>query len=133
MTPRKKAINPPELGKPIKPYYSNCVRVEAGPLLFISGQVAIDAEGRTVGGDDLKAQARQVFENIRAALLANGATMSDVVKVTLFVRDMRAFDELTEMRRQYWPTDGPASTLVEVSRLAKPEWLIEVEAVAAVP
>jgi 2-iminobutanoate/2-iminopropanoate deaminase len=133
MTPRKQAINPPELGKPLKPYYSNCVRVESGPLLFISGQVALDGEGTLVGGSDLKAQARQVFENIRTCLLANGATMSDVLKVTVYVTDMRAFHELTELRTQYWPVNGPASTLIEVSKLALPELLIEVEAIAAVP
>ena len=133
MTPRKQPMNPPGLGKPVKPYYSNCVRVDPGPLLFISGQVAIDENGRLVGADDLKAQAKQVFENLRAALLANGATLSDILKVTVFVTDMRAFEELTELRTQYFPVNGPASTMVEVSKLAKPEWLIEVEAVAAVP
>ncbi|MGD9762393.1 MAG: RidA family protein [Candidatus Binatia bacterium] len=132
-TPRTQPTNPPGVAKPVKPYYSNCVQVTAGPLLFISGQVAIDAAGKTVGGNDMVAQGRQVFANLRAILQANGADLADVIKLTVFVTDMRAFGELTALRSELWPSSGPASTLVEVSKLANPEWLIEVEAVAAVP
>ncbi len=131
--PRRQSINPPGVGKPIKPYYANCVKVAPGPLLFVSGQVPIDEQGNTVGGDDLAAQGRQVFANLRTILRANGADLSDVVKLTLFVTDMRAVHELTALRSELWPSDGPASSLIEVSALANPKWLIEVEAVAVVP
>jgi len=129
---RTVAMNPPQVAAPIRPYYSNCVKVMAGPLLFVSGQVALDREGKLVGKGDVKAQAVQVLENIKAILEANGASMQDVIKVTVFVTDIRHFQELTEVRTRYFPKDGPASTMVEVSKLALPDLLIEIDAIAAV-
>jgi reactive intermediate/imine deaminase len=130
---RKTIVNAPEVAPPLKPHYSNAVRVSAGPLLFIAGQIALDAQGRLVGKGDLRAQAVQVLENIRAILRAAGADMQDVVKVTVYVTDMRAFEELADIRLRYFLKDGPASAIVEVSRLALPDLMIEIEAVAAVP
>jgi len=132
-TQRRTAQNPPGVATPLKPHYSNCVKVEAGPLLFLSGQVSLDADGNLVGKGDVVAQARQVFENLRVQLEANGATMADVLKVTVFVTDITTFHSLSDLRLSYFPENGPASTIVEVSNLAWPEFLIEVEAVAAVP
>jgi reactive intermediate/imine deaminase len=109
------------------------VRVSAGPLLFVAGQIATDVEGRIVGVGDLRAQARQVLENIRAIVRAHGADMQDVVNVTVYVTDMRAFHDIADIRLEYFPHDGPASAIVEVARLALPEILIEISAVAAVP
>ena len=130
---RKTAVNPEGVPKPLKPHYSNAVRVTAGPLLFIAGQVALDAEGRIVGKDDLRAQAVQVLENIRVILRAHAADMADVVSVTVYVTDIRAFNEIADIRLRYFPKDGPASAIVEVSRLALPELLVEISAVASVP
>jgi reactive intermediate/imine deaminase len=130
--PRKIVQNPPTVAAPLKGYYSNAVKVSAGPLLFIAGQVAIDRGGRIVGKGDLRAQATQALENIKAILEANNATMDDVVKVTVYVTDMRAYDELTDIRLKYFSKNGPASVIVEVSRLALPELLVEIDAVAAV-
>jgi reactive intermediate/imine deaminase len=130
---RRTAQNPPGVAKPLKPHYSNCVRVEAGPLLFLSGQVSLDADGKLVGEGDVKAQARQVFENLRIQVEANGGTMADIVKVTVFVKDISTFQSLSELRQSYFPSNGPASTIVEISNLAWPEFLIEVEAVAVIP
>ena len=130
---RKRALNPKTVCAPIKPYYSNAVRVNAGPLMFIAGQVALDRNGKLVGAGDLKAQATQVLENIKALCAAEGATMADVVEVTNYVTDMRAFHELTELRTRYFPKDGPSSVIVEISRLAQPEWMIEISAVVALP
>jgi reactive intermediate/imine deaminase len=132
-TQRKSIVNSPEVAAPLKPHYSNAVRVSAGPLLFIAGQIALDAQGRLVGKGDLRAQAVQVLDNIRAILRAAGADMQDVLKVTVYVTDMRAFEELADIRLRYFPQDGPASAIVEVSRLALPDLMIEIEAVAAVP
>jgi reactive intermediate/imine deaminase len=129
---RKQAMNPLQVARPFRGYYSNCVRVSAGPLLFIAGQVAWDREGKLVGKGDVKKQAAQALENIRVILEANGATMDDVVKVTVYVTDMKYLDDITEVRMKYFPKDGPASVLVEVSRLVQPDLLIEIEAVAAV-
>jgi len=130
---RKRPVNPKTVCAPIKPYYSNAVRVTPGPLMFIAGQVALDREGKLVGAGDLQAQATQVLENIKAICAAEGATMADIVEVTNYVTDMRAFHELTELRTRYFPKDGPASVIVEVSRLALPEWMIEISAVVALP
>jgi len=131
--PRKAALNPTGVAKPIRDYYSNCVRVTAGPLLFIAGQVALDAEGRIVGKGDIRAQTVQVLENMREILRTNGAGMSDVVSVTVYVTDIGFLDRIADIRMKYFPTDGPASAIVEIAKLAMPELLIEISAVAAIP
>ena len=123
--------NPDSVAAPLKPHYSNSVRVDAGPLLFIAGQVAIDAEGNLVGKGDIRAQATQVLENIRNIVEANGGTMANIVQVTVYVRDISAFESVSDIRERYFPKDGPASAIVEVSALAWPELLIEIAAVAA--
>jgi len=130
---RKHASNPKTVAPPLKGYYSNAVRVSAGPLLFISGQIAIDREGNLVGKGDLRAQAVQVLENIRLILKAHKADMKDVVQVTVYVTDMRAFRDIADIRLRYFPKDGPSSAIVEVSKLALPDLMIEIAAVAAVP
>ena len=131
--PRKTAMNPDAVAVPLKPYYSNCVRSESGPLLWISGQVALDRAGKLVGKGDLRAQAVQVLENIKAILADSDATMDDIVKVTVYVTDIRAFNDIADIRERYFPKDGPASVICEVSALAWPDFMIEIEAVAVVP
>ena len=133
MTKKKKtAKNPSTVARPLKNYYSNAVRSEAGPLLWISGQVAVDKAGKLVGEGDLRKQAVQVLENIRAILSESGAAMSDIVKVTVYVTDIRAFNDIADIREKYFSEDGPASVICEVSALAWPEFMIEIEAVAVV-
>ncbi|HEX3453793.1 MAG TPA: RidA family protein [Gaiellaceae bacterium] len=107
--------------------------VQAGDLLFISGCVALDADGKVVGENDVVAQARQVFENIGLCLAAAGASFEDVVKVTTFLTDVRDRGRINPVRQEFFGDARPASTLVEVSALVIPEFLIEVEAVAVVP
>ena len=130
--PRKKISNPRTVAPPLKPYYSNAVRVSSGPLLFIAGQIAVDKVGKVVGKGDLRAQAVKVLENIRAILVANKADMTDIVQVTVYVTDMRAFHDIADIRMKYFPKDGPTSVIVEVSKLALPELQIEISAIAAV-
>jgi len=130
--PRKAISNPPTVAPPLKAYYSNAVRVSAGPLLFIAGQIAVDKAGNVVGKGDLRAQAVQVLENIRAILAAHKADMKDVVQVAVYVTDMRAFHDIADIRLKYFPEDGPSSVIVEVSKLALPELEIEISAIAAV-
>jgi len=130
---RKRVSNPKTVAPPLKGYYSNAVRVSAGPLLFISGQIALDRDGNLVGKGDLRAQAVQVLENIRLILKAHKADMTDVVQVTVYVTDIRAFRDIADIRLRYFPKDGPASAIVEVSKLALPDLMIEIAAVAAVP
>lgn len=133
MNARKKAQKPAGVAGPLKGYYSNSVRVESGPLLFIAGQISTDASGKIVGKGDLRAQATQVLENIRTILRTNDADMDDVVSVTVYVTDMRAFEDVADIRLRYFPQNGPASAIVEVSRLALPDLMIEISAVAVVP
>jgi 2-iminobutanoate/2-iminopropanoate deaminase len=124
-------MNPPAVPAPIRAYYSNCVRVRAGSLLFISGQIGTDANGRLVGRDDVAAQANQALRNMELLLKANGASMADVVKVTVYVTNMDYLDVIAPVRLKYFPQDGPASAIVEVSRLALPDVKVEIEAIAA--
>ena len=109
-------------------HYTDAVR--AGDLLFVSGIVPVDAEGNLVGGDDVVSQARAVFESMRRVLAAAGATAADVVKVTVFLTDVDDRPQINPVRQEFFGDARPASTLVEVSRLAVPGAKIEVEAVA---
>ena len=130
--PRKTALNPAVVAAPLKAYYSNAVRSDAGPLLWISGQVPLDAKGALVGKGDLRAQTAQVLENIKGILEDSAATMDDIVKVTVYVTDIGAFNSIADIREKYFPVFGPASVICEVSALAWPEFMIEIEAVAVV-
>ena len=107
--------------------------VKAGQLVFASGQVARNAQGQTVGKGDIEVQTRQTLENVKAVLEAGGATMDDVVKVTIFVTNIKDhFDQTHKVRAEFWKKDYPASTLVEVKALANPDLLIEIEATAVI-
>jgi 2-iminobutanoate/2-iminopropanoate deaminase len=132
MTDRVTVADIPGLPVPFRRYYSNAVRVAAGDLLFISGQVAWDEQGNIVGEGDGAAQARQVFENLRRVLAGHGATLDDVVKVIVYVTDFSWFDQLSELRERLFPAGRMASTIVAVAGLVQPGLLIEVEAVAVV-
>jgi reactive intermediate/imine deaminase len=112
-------------------HYTDAVRI--GQLLFVSGCVPVDAEGRLVGGDNVVEQARQTFANIGAVLDAGGSSFADVVKVTVFLTDIDDRPKINPVRQEVFGDSRPASTLVEVSRLAIPGAKIEVEAVAVVP
>ncbi|MBV9003265.1 MAG: RidA family protein [Solirubrobacterales bacterium] len=107
--------------------------VQAGPLLFISGCVPVNARGNLVGSDDVVAQARQVFSNIGRVLAATGAGFGDVVKVTVYMIDIEDRPRINPVRQEVFGAARPASTLVEVSRLAVPGARLEVDAVALVP
>ena len=128
-----KRVNPPELGAP--PGYSQIVVARGGHIVFIAGQTALDANGEIIGKDDFAMQASQVFSNLAVALQSVGCTAANLIKLTVFLRNM---DDLSAYRvardhffRRVTPPAAPAVTLVEVSRLYGPDFLIEVEAVAA--
>jgi len=120
----------PELAVPVS-HYTDAVR--AGELLFVSGCIAVDGEGALVGGDDVVAQTRQVFVNLEAILGAAGASIHDVVKVTVFLTDIRDRAAVNSVREAVFGETRPASTLVEVSQLVLPDALVEIEAVALLP
>ena len=107
--------------------------VRAGELLFVSGIVAVDAEGRLVGGDDVVAQAGQVFRNMGDVLAAAGCGFADVVKVTIFLTDVDDRPLINPVRQEVFGETRPASTLVEVPRLAVEGAKVEIECVALVP
>jgi 2-iminobutanoate/2-iminopropanoate deaminase len=113
--------------------FSSGVKVPVGNLIFVSGQVARNAAGETVGKGDIRAQTRQTLENVKAVLEAAGATMDDIVKVTVFVTDVSHLTAIHEVRAEYFKRDYPASTLVEVKSLVSPELMIEIEAIAVTP
>ena len=122
-------INPTTL--PTPPGYSQVVTAPGGTLIVIAGQVALDAAGTVVGPGDFATQTEQVFLNIVAALESAGAQTSDLIKLTTFVTDLSHLAAFREMRDRFLdPAHPPASTLVQVSRLFRPEFLIEVEAMA---
>jgi reactive intermediate/imine deaminase len=121
-------LNPPTLSAPRG--YSHVVEVTSGRTLYVSGQIAVDPDGRVVGAGDFEAQTRQVFENLKAALAAAEATLADVVKITMFVTDIAQLPTLRAVRDAYFTGAPPASSLVEVSRLVLPELMVEIEAIA---
>jgi len=102
----------------------------AGDFLFISGQAAIDGNGQIVGVGNFDAQAEQVFANLERVLRAGGSSLANVIKVTIFLRDMANFSKIVELRGRYFTPPYPADTIVEVSSLYSPEALIEIEAIA---
>ena len=132
MKQRISPLNPPGVAAPIRSYYSNAYRVEAGPLLFIAGQVPIDVNGNLVGDGDAGAQAEQVFANIEAILNGAGGSLSDLVKVLVFVTDFADLPQITAVRARLFPKDGPASSVIEVKALINPRMKVEIEAVAAI-
>ena len=128
--PTIKRTNPPTLSKPTG--YTHVVEV-SGPVktIYIAGQVAADPSGNVVGGD-MKAQAEQVFKNLEAALTAAGAKFTDVVKMNMYATDLTSVQAIRDVRNRYFGEATPASTLVQVVRLARPEYMLEIEVVAAV-
>jgi len=120
----------PGMSEPVS-HFTHVVR--AGRLVFVSGCVATDGQGRVVGGSDIVAQARQVHENIKRCLAAAGASFADVCKVTVFLRNVNDREKVNTVRKEYFGAHRPASTLVEISRLVRDDYLIEIEATAVIP
>jgi len=127
---RRQELRVPELAEPIS-HYTDAVRF--GDLLLVSGCAPLDATGALVGAGDVVAQARQVLTNLGLVLRAAGASSSDVLKVTVYMLDISARTEVDKVRKAFFGTTRPASTLIEVSRLAIPGMLIEIDAIAGFP
>ena len=129
MSPAARYINPTGLSKPTG--YTHVVVAPDGRTVYIAGQIALDSTGKLVGADDFRAQAEQVFANLRLALASVGGSLEDILKTTIFITDIEQVPTLREVRARYFdPAHSPASTLIPVATLARPDLLIEIEAVA---
>jgi enamine deaminase RidA (YjgF/YER057c/UK114 family) len=115
------------------PTYTQTIKVTgAQSIVFISGQVAYDERGQPAYAGDFAAQARAAYAALKAQVEAAGGTLSSIVKLTTFLVDIRHRNDLAAIREEYFGKKGPASTLVGVTALAQPSWLIEVEAIAVI-
>ncbi len=113
--------------------YSQAWAVTGAKLIFVAGQVPIDKDGNTVGLGDITLQTRTVFENVKGVLAGAGAEMGDVVKLNIYVTNIAEFrQQYRAILREYITQDFPTSTLVEIKSLASPEFMVEIEAIAAV-
>ncbi|WP_028207497.1 RidA family protein [Paraburkholderia nodosa] len=122
-----------ELRKP-NGHFSQATTIEAsGKLVFISGMTARRPDGSIAGIGDVVTQTRQVCENLSAAMKAAGGTLDDICRVDVYVRNIEHFDRIHDVRREFFRAPLPASTMVEVSKLVSPEYLIEISAIAVLP
>jgi reactive intermediate/imine deaminase len=115
-----------------KALFPHAVSVEGKRLIFLSGQLAWDKDGKLVGEGDMRAQFRQVCENLKEVLTASDAGLENIVKTSTFVTDMGEFFKCVDIRHEYFGPGWPTSTTVEVSKLAVPGALVEIEAIAVV-
>ncbi len=125
---KRQAISSPHLPKPPPQTWSSAIRV--GDVLYVSGTTARGPDGETVQGKDEYEQTKVIFTKIRHAVEAAGGAMNDVTKMTIFVTNIKKNTEVWRARKEFFTGDFPASTLVEVRALAKPEILLEIEVVA---
>jgi enamine deaminase RidA (YjgF/YER057c/UK114 family) len=134
--PPKEFLNPKTLIPPGPAAYSHIAKVNSGTIVYISGQVPSDASGKVIGEGDFEAQVEQIFGNIKIAVEAAGGVMADIVKLNYYLVaevDQAEVPKLRPIRDRYINVEKPpASTFVVVSRLMRPGWLIEIEAVAAI-
>ena len=116
-----------------QPAYTHVVTVSGtGKMVFVAGQLARDANGKLVGKGDMRAQIQQVGENIKTGLEAAGATLADIVKTNTFVTNYEEYSKHGDMRARYFGPATPTSTTVQISRLADPEAMVEIEAIAVI-
>ena len=120
------------LPEPIS-HYTDVVVAGPGRTIYVSGCGAIDESGKLVGRGDITAQTRKTLDNIKLSLAAAGATLADVVKVTVYLASVDDRQKVNEVRKEYFGAAKPASTLIEISRFAIDGMLIEIEAVAVAP
>lgn len=126
----KKIIQPKTLSDPRPRYSQGILATKPARLLFVAGQTATDRDGNIVGKDDIEAQARQVFENIKAVLKEAGGSFDNLVMTTTYITDIKYREGYNRVRMQYYKKTSPTSTLVVVKGLAREEYLIEISGIA---
>jgi reactive intermediate/imine deaminase len=128
----KKQVTSEKIRQP-SGHFSQAIAIEAkGKLVFISGMTSRRADGTIAGIGDVEAQTRQVCENLKNAVEAAGGTMDDICRVDVYVRNMEHFDKIHKVRREYFKAPPPASTMVEVTKMTSPEYLVEISAIAVI-
>jgi 2-iminobutanoate/2-iminopropanoate deaminase len=128
----KREVTSDSIRKPIGVFSQATVTEARGRLVFISGMTARQADGSIAGIGNIEVQTRQVCENIKAAVEGAGGTLDDVCRVDVFVRNMEHFDAIHKIRREYFKPPLPASTMVEVTKMVSPDYLIEISAIAVI-
>src|SRR4051794_20062051 len=113
-------------------HFSQAIEAK-GRIVFLSGMTARRADGTIAGVGDIEAQTRQVCENLKSAVEAAGGSLDDVCRVDVYVRNMEHFDAIHKVRREYFKPPAPASTMVEVTKMVHPDYLIEINAIAVLP
>lgn len=128
---RKQIITTDRAPKPVRPYYSQGVVVKPGRLIFVAGQAWWPGDGRPFKGD-VRAQAQYAINNIKAILESQGATLEDVVRITVYMTNIEEHEKLTDLRTKYFGTSPPASALIGVCKLAHEDILVEIDAIAVI-
>jgi len=119
-------MNPPGTSQPTA--YTQLVR--AGKTLYFAGQTAVNEKGELIGKGDMRAQVRQVYENLKSLLASQGATFDHLVKITIYTLNIDEFRKAGDIREEYTGGRAPASTLLQIDRLASPDYLVEIEGIA---
>ena len=126
------SFNPPEVWPPFGAFSMGVIQGD-GQVLYLKGQVSLDRNGEIVGRGDMRAQTRQVLENIRLVLRSVGGEMGDIMSLTQYTTDISQFMNCGDIRKEYFSAPFPVTTTVEVSRLYDPELVLEITAIAEVP
>jgi 2-iminobutanoate/2-iminopropanoate deaminase len=126
------AFNPPTLWAPFGAFSMAVIQGD-GQIVHLKGQVALDRDGAVVGAGDMRAQTRQVLENIRAVLAGFGGAMGDIVSLTHYVTDIEQFMTTGDIRREFFAAPFPVTTTVQVAALYRPELVVEITTIAEIP
>ena len=129
---QRENLFPEGLSKPTG-HWTTVTTARPGKLVFISGLTAKNERGEIVGVGDVRAQTRQVCENLRAAMRSAGGSLADIMRVDVFIKDMGGFTDIHDIRREYFGSNAPASTMVAVAGFTHPDMLIEINAIAVLP
>jgi 2-iminobutanoate/2-iminopropanoate deaminase len=128
-----KRVQPQGIAKPSGIWSPMVVVKNPGQLVFLSGFTSRDENGQVVGVGDIRAQTRRVCELLQICMRSAGGELKDIIRVDVFVRDIKQFPAIHEVRREFFPADPPASTMVEVTSLVDERSLIEINAIAVLP